>query len=67
MSARINLADPAFEPTGEQLQELSRRAFAHVAAERKAQLTATRERIRAGRAALRKRLAEERARGGQGA
>ena len=26
-----NLADPSFEPTDEQLQELSKRAFAHLA------------------------------------
>jgi len=32
MSGPINLADPSFEPTDEQLQELSRRAFAGVAA-----------------------------------
>lgn len=32
MGGRINLADPSFEPTDEQLQELSRRAFAGVAA-----------------------------------
>jgi hypothetical protein len=29
--SRINLADPDFEPTDEQLQALSRRAFADVA------------------------------------
>ena len=32
MERRIDLADPAFEPTDEQLQELSHRAFAGVAA-----------------------------------
>lgn len=32
MSGPVNLADPAFEPTDEQLHELSRRAFAGVAA-----------------------------------
>jgi hypothetical protein len=31
MGGPINLADPSFEPTDEQLQELSRRAFAGVA------------------------------------
>jgi hypothetical protein len=31
MSGPINLADPSFEPTDEQLQDLSRRAFAGVA------------------------------------
>lgn len=30
MSDRINLADPSFEPSGEQLQALSKRAFAGV-------------------------------------
>ena len=34
-----NLADPDFEPTDEQLQELSRRAFAGVAEARQAALT----------------------------
>ena len=32
MSDRINLSDPSFEPTGEQLQGLSARAFAGVRA-----------------------------------
>ena len=31
MPDRINLADPDFEPSDEQLQELSRKSFAHVA------------------------------------
>jgi hypothetical protein len=30
MDGKINLADPDFEPSDEQLQELMRRAFAHV-------------------------------------
>ncbi len=30
MSDRINLADPSFEPSGEQLQALSKQAFAGV-------------------------------------
>lgn len=38
MPDRINLADPAFEPTDEQLVELSRGAFAHVAERRRAAL-----------------------------
>jgi hypothetical protein len=33
MEPRINLADPDFEPTDEQLRALSRRAFAEVAAQ----------------------------------
>ncbi len=31
MSNRVNLADPDFEPTDEQLIDLSKRAFANVA------------------------------------
>jgi hypothetical protein len=40
MSGPTNLADPSFEPTDEQLQELSRRAFAGVA-EANAKILAT--------------------------
>jgi hypothetical protein len=43
MSDRVNLADPDFEPTDEQLQELSARAFAGVPSANRAAL----ERIRA--------------------
>ena len=54
MAARsINLADPDFEPTDEELIELSKRAFAHVpaqSAKRRAQLeadvAAAREKVR---------------------
>lgn len=50
MDHRIDLADPAFEPTDLQLQELSRRAFAGVGAahaESLARLRAEIERERA--------------------
>jgi hypothetical protein len=45
VSDRINLADPDFEPTDEQLIELSREAFAHVRGEHEASLRALRLRI----------------------
>jgi len=45
MSGPINLADPAFEPTDEQLQDLSRRAFAGVAAAHAKSLVELRVRI----------------------
>jgi hypothetical protein len=35
MNAQPNLADPEFEPSDEQLQELSRAAFAHLAEARR--------------------------------
>ena len=35
MTAHPNLADPDFEPTDEQLQELSRAAFAHLGVARR--------------------------------
>jgi hypothetical protein len=38
MGDSINLADPEFEPTDEQLQGLAKRAFAGVAAEHEAVL-----------------------------
>jgi hypothetical protein len=41
----INLADPAFEPTDEQLQELSAQAFAGVAAAHEAALAKMRAEI----------------------
>lgn len=44
-SDRINLADPDFEPTDEQLQELSRRAFAGIREERARSLAEMHERI----------------------
>ena len=45
MTTRINLADPDFEPTDEQLQELSRKSFAHVAEANRASLRRLREDI----------------------
>jgi hypothetical protein len=45
MSAPINLADPAFEPTDAQLQELSARAFAGVRAARERSLEQLRTEI----------------------
>jgi hypothetical protein len=45
-----NLADPSYEPSDEELQELSRAAFADVPARRKAALARLREEIRALRA-----------------
>jgi hypothetical protein len=47
-----NLADPSFEPTDEQLRELSAKAFANVRAAKEQALRDLRERI----AAERKRL-----------
>jgi hypothetical protein len=44
-SAPINLADPAFEPTDAQLQELSARAFADVRAARERSLEQLRTEI----------------------
>jgi len=46
----INLADPAFEPTDEQLQQLARDAFADVGERHRAALARLRARILAGRA-----------------
>jgi hypothetical protein len=43
----INLADPDFEPTDEQLQGLSKRAFANVGAKHDAVLAKLRAEIRA--------------------
>lgn len=40
MAARVDLADPEFEPTDEQLTELSRSAFADVRAVRDAAMSA---------------------------
>jgi hypothetical protein len=45
----INLADPACEPTDDQLTELSRRAFAGVAAAHQAALARLRTEIAAAR------------------
>jgi hypothetical protein len=49
MSGPINLADPAFEPTDEQLRDLSRRAFAGVAAAHARSLEKLRAQISAAR------------------
>jgi hypothetical protein len=45
MPERINLADPAFEPTDEQLIGLSARAFAGVAAAHERAMTTLRAQI----------------------
>jgi hypothetical protein len=45
---RINLADPSFEPTDDDLTELSQRAFSAVAAQNAEMLRKLRERIRQG-------------------
>jgi hypothetical protein len=45
----VNLASPDFEPTDEELIELSRRAFAHVGAAQDASAAGLRERIEARR------------------
>lgn len=47
-----NLADPSYEPSDEELQELSRAAFADVATRRKAALARLRAEIRSLRAAV---------------
>jgi hypothetical protein len=49
MSRPVNLASPEFEPTDEELIELSRRAFAHVGAAQDASAAALRDRIEARR------------------
>ena len=49
MAGPINLADPSFEPTDEQLQELSKRAFAGVAAAHARSLARLRAQIAAAR------------------
>lgn len=45
----INLADPAFEPTDQQLVDLSKRAFANLPEKRRAIDLKVRESIRAAR------------------
>jgi predicted Zn-dependent protease with MMP-like domain len=52
-----NLADPDYEPTDEDLQELSRTAFAHVPAQNRELLVRLRAKIAAGRKELLERLA----------
>lgn len=49
----INLADPAFEPTDQQLVDLSKRAFANLPDRRRAIDAKVRESIRAARESLR--------------
>ncbi|HEY3803939.1 MAG TPA: hypothetical protein VGL61_15090 [Kofleriaceae bacterium] len=49
----INLADPAFEPTDQQLVDLSKRAFADLPEKRRAIDTKVRESIRVARESLR--------------
>ncbi|MBK6691481.1 MAG: hypothetical protein IPG50_04660 [Myxococcales bacterium] len=65
MSERVNLSDPDFEPTDEQLVGLSTRAFAHVKASRDAARVRTRDAIAVARAAALARLVAARARLGQ--
>lgn len=59
MDWKINLADPDFEPSDEQLQELMRRAFAHLTEEDELRLRLMRERIALGRVELLKQLRQE--------
>jgi len=51
--APINLADPAFEPTDQQLVDLSKRAFADLPAKRDAIDAKVRENIRIARQSIR--------------
>jgi hypothetical protein len=59
MDGKINLADPDFEPSDEQLQELMRRAFSNLVEEDELRLRLMRERIAAGRIELLKQLRQE--------
>lgn len=59
MNEKINLADPDFEPTDEQLQELLRQAFAHIPKQNEERLRLIREQILQGRIELLKQLREE--------
>jgi hypothetical protein len=61
MDGKINLADPDFEPSDAQLQELMRRAFAHIPEQNERRLRLMRERIKLGRIELLKRLHEKKA------
>lgn len=45
MSDRVNFADPEYEPTDDDLRQLSREAFAHVRAAHEAALVEMRARI----------------------
>jgi hypothetical protein len=62
MDGKINLADPDFEPSDEQLQELMRRAFAHVPEQNERRLRLMHERIKLGRIELLKHLRDKKAR-----
>ena len=55
--ADVNLADPAFEPTDEQLGELFKRAFADVASKHRESLARLRAEIARLRAEVRRRIA----------
>jgi hypothetical protein len=61
MSKAANFADPDFEPTDEQLQELSREAFANVRAQQEHTLAQLRTSIRSRTAEAMKRLQQRRA------
>jgi predicted Zn-dependent protease with MMP-like domain len=61
MDAKINLADPDFEPSDEQLQELMRRAFAHIPEQNERRLRLMHERIELGRIELLKQLRAKKA------
>jgi 4'-phosphopantetheinyl transferase EntD len=56
MEPRINLADPSFEPTDEQLEGLSKRAFAGVREAHERAMARMRAEIAAGRMAAMERL-----------
>ena len=56
MDGKINLADPDFEPTDEQLQELMRQAFAHIPKQNEDRLRLMRDQILQGRIELLKQL-----------
>jgi hypothetical protein len=62
MSERVDLADPDFEPTDEQLQELSRRAFAQVKARHDEAMDRLSQQIAEASAATMKRFEERIAR-----
>jgi hypothetical protein len=56
METRINLADPNFEPTDEQLRQLSKSAFADVAQQTQMMLEKLRQDIKHERALVLERL-----------
>ena len=55
--AKINLADPSFEPTDEQLAELFKRAFADVGRQHRESLARLRAEIAQLRVEVRRRVA----------